>query len=159
MMRPVSRAMLCAVLLLGASLPAAPPAAAQYGGMGGMGGMRGPMGGGNSTGQSRALAPPPPQLKPDNSLRLDAGALFCRSLEDLRRRVALQANPSLAGAGPRPNCRTMAGAVPITVLERAGLGATQVQIGTPQAETGWTDAWLPDRGGMAQASPGGRRAP
>ncbi|TPG57448.1 hypothetical protein EAH89_11000 [Roseomonas nepalensis] len=161
--------MLCAALLLGGSLPFAHPAAAQYGGMGGIGGvgamssmgamggsggiggpggMRGPMGG--SGGQSRALAPPPPRLRPDTGPRLDAGALLCRSLEDLRRRAALQANPA-AAAGPRPDCRTVPSSVPITVVSRVGPGATQVQLGTPGAETGWTDAWLPDRGGMAQA--------
>ncbi|WP_043834351.1 hypothetical protein [Muricoccus aerilatus] len=166
---PGSIAVLCTAALL-----LAEPAAAQLGspggpgaGMvgGGMGGgmMGGPgmsMGGGGAP-RERAVAPPPPRLTATGP-RLEPGALFCRTLEDLRRRIALQSGAGAPG-GPAPSCRTLPGVLPITVVGRAGPGATQVQTAGTQPETGWTDAWLPERAGgastPAQAAPGGRRGP
>lgn len=167
---PGSIAVLCTAALLLAG-----PAMAQLGSVGGpgagmvgggMGGgmMGGPgmgMGGGGAPRQ-RAIAPPPPRLIPTGP-RLEPGALFCRSLEDLRRRVALQSGAA-ASAGPAPSCRTLPGALSITVVSRAGPGAAQVQTVGAQPETGWTDAWLPERAGAAAApapvaAPGSRRGP
>ena len=150
----------CAGLMLGAL-----PASAQFGGMGagmggGMGSMRGgglggpggaPRDGGERRGQ--AAAPTPPRLQPDAWPRLDPGAVICRSLDSLRQRAAMAANPAMEGRPPT-DCRMILRMVPVTVLERAGPGATQVQIGAPAPEKGWTDAWLPDR---ASGTPPGPR--
>jgi hypothetical protein len=129
------------------------------GGMGGMGGGPGMRGGSpRGGGEPRAVPPPPPRLQADPWPRLDAGAVFCRTLEDLRSRVALLADPASAGR-MTPGCRTVTRVVPARIINRMGPGATQVEINAPNSETGWTDAWMPERAGSAPQGPGAPGAP
>lgn len=85
--------------------------------------------------------------------RLDPGALFCRSLEDLNRHhAAVEAQN--AGTADAPalsrNCRLVSSKTPVEVVARRGLGRTQVKLSVAgpvgaAGDTGWTDAWLPER--------------
>ena len=70
--------------------------------------------------------------------RLDPGAVICTSHADLERRAALMRGEQ---AGPA-DCRLVGRPTAITILNRAGPGATEIQV-TGGSETGWTDAWLP----------------
>ena len=101
------RALPGALLLTALLLPQ--PAAAQFGGMGdgrGSMGRPGGMGGGPGAPRGRALtpvpAPPAPVLQADPWPRLEAGAVLCRSLDDLRRRAARMAGAPRAGWPGRP---------------------------------------------------------
>ena len=75
--------------------------------------------------------------------RLDRGALLCTSLDGLRARAeALRGDD-----GPQPlppGCRPIGQATKVTVLDRVPPGAAEVSLDATR-ETGWTDAWLPDR--------------
>ncbi len=89
---------------------------------------------------------PVPQNNRDAWPRLDPGAAFCASFEDLERRQAANA---AAARGSQvemdADCAVVRAATPITILERRGSGRTRVRI-TAGGRQGWTDAWLPDRG-------------
>ena len=89
--------------------------------------------------------------------RLDTGAVLCRTQEDLRRRSEIAAARG-AGAEPppgaAPNCRVIRAPTAIDIVERPVPSATQVRLRlTPVpgssanrvSETGWTDAWLPEK--------------
>ena len=73
--------------------------------------------------------------------RLDPGAVFCRTAEDLQRLVASRRGE----AGPRPNCQLIHAPTAIAIVRRVGLGQTQVTLTDQNGLDGWTDAWLPDR--------------
>lgn len=84
-------------------------------------------------------APPPPvAARPAAWPRLDPGSVICRSQDDLQRRAALMRGEQAAPA----DCQPISQPTAIKILDRAGPGATEVQI-TSNSETGWTDAWLP----------------
>ena len=88
----------------------------------------------------------PPEMWP----RLDRGALLCASLDGLRARAESLED----GDGPRPlppGCRPIVQATKVTVMDRVPPGAARVSIDATR-ETGWTDAWLPER----PPAPGGR---
>lgn len=70
--------------------------------------------------------------------RLDPGAVLCATRDDLVRRAELMRGENVAP----PDCRQISQTTAIKILDRAGLGATEVQV-TGRDETGWTDAWLP----------------
>jgi hypothetical protein len=70
--------------------------------------------------------------------RLDAGAVFCASQDDLARRAAIMRGEK----APPPDCRPITRATAITIVHRSSPGATEVHL-TARNETGWTDAWLP----------------
>ncbi len=116
--------------------------------------------------QRNALAPGPamtrrlPELPPTASgvawPRLDVGAIFCRTQEDLRRRSELMATRASGGgaSGAAPDCRIIAAPTAVDVVDRPLPSATQVRLklrpspGAASAqvgETGWTDAWLPEK--------------
>jgi len=78
--------------------------------------------------------PAPPSAWP----RLDPGSVICRSQDDLQRRAALMRGEQ-AGAA---DCQAITQPTAIKILERAGPGATEIQI-TSNSLMGWTDAWLP----------------
>jgi len=83
--------------------------------------------------------PPPSVAAPPRAWpRLDPGSVICRSQDDLLRRAALMRGEQAAP----PDCQPISQPTAIKILDRAGLGATEVQI-TSNSQTGWTDAWLP----------------
>lgn len=88
--------------------------------------------------------PPPVQAKPPPWPRLDAGAVLCRTQEDLAR---LAANRTGGPGGGPADCHVITRPTPIQIVHRAGLGRTEVTVTNPNTgkpeETGWTDAWLP----------------
>jgi hypothetical protein len=87
---------------------------------------------------------PTPQAMPDVAAppsawpRLDAGAVLCRSQEDLQRRAAIMRGEQAGGV----DCRPITQPTAIKIVHRAGPGSTEVSL-TGRNETGWTDAWLP----------------
>jgi hypothetical protein len=70
--------------------------------------------------------------------RLDPGAVFCATEDDLARHAAQMRGEE---AGPF-DCRLVTQPTAIQIVERAGLGRTEVKL-TARGSTGWTDAWLP----------------
>jgi hypothetical protein len=78
--------------------------------------------------------PAPPSAWP----RLDPGAVLCATEDDLVRRAEILRGEQ---AGPA-DCHQITQPTAIHIVQRAGLGRTQVQI-TGHTDTGWTDAWLP----------------
>ena len=95
---------------------------------------------GGMLGKHPGPAGPPPSVPAPPSAwpRLDPGAVICRSQDDLRRRAARMLGEQ---TGPA-DCQPITQPTAIKILDRAGPGATEVEI-TSNAETGWTDAWLP----------------
>lgn len=84
-----------------------------------------------------------PEIRVPQSVwpRLDPGAVLCRSEDDLAR---LAANRSGGEGGGPADCRVINSPTPIQIVQRYGPGRTEVKV-TGAAQTGWTDAWLPDR--------------
>jgi hypothetical protein len=78
--------------------------------------------------------PAPPSAWP----RLDPGAVLCATEDDLVRRAEIMRGEQAGSA----DCRQITQPTAIHIVQRAGLGRTQVQI-NGHADTGWTDAWLP----------------
>jgi hypothetical protein len=77
--------------------------------------------------------------------RLDPGAVLCRTEYDLDRHAA---NMTARVAGRETlatDCQIIAQPTAIQIISRQGAGRTQVKLGPPGTETGWTDAWLPDK--------------
>jgi hypothetical protein len=86
-----------------------------------------------------------PQVWP----RLDAGAVLCRTEDDLDRLAARRRGESVAGP---IGCQILHGVTPIAIVRRKGLGRTEVRTIDPQAGgLGWTDVWLPERSSAAAA--------
>lgn len=115
----------------------------------------------NRLGPGPSLTRRVPELPPVASgiswPRLDAGAIFCRTQEDLRRRGELMAkrgSGAVTPPGPAPDCRVITATVAVDVVDRPLPSATQVRLKSKTAlgvadnqggETGWTDTWLPDK--------------
>lgn len=118
---------------------------------------------GDHAGRHAHAATPTPkrltELKPqvDPWPRLDAGATICRSLPDLQQLARMQRNRDEVPS-THPSCSIVTAMVPISILSRVGLGATEVQINGPQPDVAWTNAWLPDRAAVS-AQPAGDLAP
>jgi hypothetical protein len=75
--------------------------------------------------------------------RLDAGAILCRSEADLSRLAERRTGHAVDGP---VDCQVIRVATPITIMERKGPGRTEVKPTAAQPmESGWTDAWLPDK--------------
>ena len=94
----------------------------------------------------RGAPPPPaaPALRRPQEVwpRLDAGAVLCRSRDELVARARMEADQGIA-AMPQ-GCRLVRNVTAITIVDRVPPGATQVKV-RDNGETGWTDAFLPDR--------------
>ncbi len=99
---------------------------------------------------------PKPSLSTDVRLpwpRLDPGAVFCHTADDLTRHalaVQIRAAGGAAGASARPDCRIVTAPTAIEIVSRSGMGQTEVRLKRKNAkpgegETGWTDVWLPER--------------
>ncbi len=92
--------------------------------------------------------PPPvsslPPTRGISGLRLDPGAVLCRSEADLQHRaeVTEKMSEGAADAGePLLGCRLITQVRGVDVLQRAGLGREEVKL-KPSGEVGWTDAYL-----------------
>jgi hypothetical protein len=82
--------------------------------------------------------------------RLDAGAVLCRSQADLNRLA--QRRTGQAVDGP-VDCQVIRTATPITIVQRNGPGQTEVKpSGAQPMDSGWTDAWLPDKAPITATS-------
>jgi hypothetical protein len=82
--------------------------------------------------------------------RLDPGAVFCRSADDLRRLAARRAGEDVTGP---VDCQIIRTPVGISILQREGPGMVQVQTTDPRAGgVGWTDAWLPSKEPTSRAA-------
>ena len=89
--------------------------------------------------------PGPPDVKAPATVwpRLDPGAAFCRSADDLRKLAARRAGEPTTGS---IDCQLIRVATGIAILQREGPGMVQVQTTDPRAGgIGWTDAWLPTK--------------
>ena len=95
--------------------------------------------------KKKAPEPPPPRAQPAVWPRLDPGAVFCQTEDDLDRHTANM----IARVSGRPtqsaDCRMIAQPVGIQIISRQGLGRTQVKLSGPGNEIGWTDVWLPEK--------------
>jgi hypothetical protein len=75
--------------------------------------------------------------------RLDAGAVLCRSEDDLNRLARRRSGQTIDGP---VECQVIRVATPITIVQRRTPGQTEVKPSTGQPwEDGWTDAWLPEK--------------
>jgi hypothetical protein len=105
---------------------------------------------GNRNGQPRHAALPELPAAAEPWPRLDPGAVLCRTAEDFRQYLAAVA-ANLDGATSQiakpAGCRLIQRQTPVVVVTREGPGRTQVRISDPSAETGWTDAYLPEKQG------------
>jgi hypothetical protein len=128
------------VVLFGVGLlPVAVRAQVQYEGWGHRNRQSGQSGG------TKAAASQAPTLKPDPRQRLDAGALLCRTEDDLQQHeVAINARLDGKDAPEPVGCRPVRTMTAVTVLDRHGLARTQVKVPGPPEQTGWTDAVVRD---------------
>ena len=97
---------------------------------------------------ARPNVPPPvsslPPTRGISGLRLDPGAVLCRTEADLQHRaeVTQKIAEGEADAGePLVGCRLLNQARGVDVLQRAGFGREEVKL-KPSGEVGWTDAYL-----------------
>lgn len=99
----------------------------------------------------RKPKPGPPDVKaqPLAWPRLDPGAVLCRSEADLGRLAQRRSGQIVDGP---VDCQIVRAPSGITIVQRKGAGQTEVRMTGPQAGSGWTDAWLPDK------APGGATA-
>lgn len=113
--------------------PAAPPSQQQH--------QRG-----QSRRQPKAASMPEVKVAPQPWPRLDPGAVICRTADDLRQHfVTVAARLDGLRAAEPAGCRWIQVPTPVDVLAREGQGRTRVRNPASPDETGWTDAFLPDK--------------
>lgn len=83
--------------------------------------------------------------------RLDFGAVLCQSREDLIARAHAILDPTTGQRLLPTGCRPILAAVPVTVVDRVPPGSTEVRLAS--GETGWTDAWLPEKEPEGRSTP------
>jgi hypothetical protein len=88
--------------------------------------------------------PPPPPAPPSVWPRLDAGAVFCRTADDLDRHAANMIARVNGTASQAADCRIIPQPIGIQIVSRENPGHTQVKL-NGSGDTGWTDVWLPDK--------------
>ncbi len=82
--------------------------------------------------------------------RLDAGAVLCRSEDDLSRLARRRSGQPVDGP---VDCQVVRAPTPITIVQRKTPGQTEVKPTTGQPwNDGWTDAWLPDKAPVTATS-------
>ena len=83
--------------------------------------------------------------------RLDPGAVVCRSEEDLAKLGARRHGQHVDGP---IDCQIVRAATAISIMQRNGPGRTEVKASDPRAAdwSGWTDAWLPEKGNVGTTS-------
>jgi hypothetical protein len=97
-----------------------------------------------------AALPEPTTSAGNIGTRLEPGAVLCRTSEELQRRqaamVAQGAAQAADDAATLPaGCYLVGTRTPVEIVERRGYGRTQVKTLGRSSETGWTDAYLPQR--------------
>ncbi len=93
-----------------------------------------------------AALPEPTTTAGNVGVRLEPGAVLCRTAEELQRRQAAMATQGAADQPSLPaGCFLVGARTPVEVVERRGYGRTQVKTLGRNSETGWTDAYLPQR--------------
>jgi len=100
---------------------------------------------------NRKPRPGPPEVRaqPEAWPRLDAGAVLCRTEDDLDRLSARRRGDPVAGPIA---CQILHGPTPIAIVQRKALARTEVKTIDPQAGgLGWTDAWLPQKSSASAA--------
>jgi hypothetical protein len=77
--------------------------------------------------------------------RLDPGAVLCRTEDDLDRLGARRRGETVDGS---IDCQVVRAAMAISIVMRKGPGRVEVKTSDPKVDaiTGWTDAWLPEKG-------------
>lgn len=84
--------------------------------------------------------------------RLDPGAVLCRTETDLDRLAERRHGQVVEGP---VDCQVIHNPTAVAILQRNGPGRTEVKVSAaPAGDTGWTDAWLPEKA----PSPGPRSA-
>jgi hypothetical protein len=83
--------------------------------------------------------------------RLDPGAVLCRTESDLEKLGARRRGESVDGP---IDCQIIRAATAISIVQRKGPGMAEVKLSNPgaTADSGWTDAWLPDKGKVGATS-------
>ena len=101
----------------------------------------------DAPGLSEKKSTPSPQPRAAATVwpRLDPGAVLCRTEDDLDRHAANMTARVNGGYTQPADCRIIGLATGIQVLDRQGLGKTQVKLNAPDNTVGWTDVWLPDK--------------
>jgi hypothetical protein len=135
-----------------AALAAATPAGAQpYGAR--------PSGDSNVPFDAGSLVPKKPKLSDSPDVRsqplawprLDPGAVICRTEADLDRLGAHRRGEAVDGP---IDCQIIRTTTAISIVQRKGPGRAEIKTADPKmdAMTGWTDAWLPDKGKVGATS-------
>ena len=88
-------------------------------------------------------APSPVASVPEPWPRLEAGAVLCKTRDDLVRYQKRGVAGSAAGAAP--DCRIIGARAGVRVLVRDDPSHTQVALTDAPQQTGWTDVWLPSK--------------
>jgi hypothetical protein len=83
--------------------------------------------------------------------RLDPGAVLCRTEADLAKLGARRSGESVEGP---IDCQIIRAATPVSIVQRKGPGQVEVTItgSKTDAVTGWTNAWLPEKGAVGATS-------
>jgi len=95
--------------------------------------------------QSKKPPLPPVARAPAVWPRLDPGAVLCRTEYDLDRHAANMTARVAGRETQATDCQIIGQPTAIQIISRQGIGRTQVKLSPPGTETGWTDAWLPDK--------------
>jgi hypothetical protein len=86
---------------------------------------------------------PEVKAQPQAWPRLDPGAVLCRSEADLTRLAQRRSGETVDGP---VDCQIVRGPTPITIVQRAAPGRTEVRLNDGQSTaSAWTDAWLPEK--------------
>jgi hypothetical protein len=67
--------------------------------------------------------------------------VLCKTEADLGLLAAARRGEQVS----RPNCRVIRAPTAIQIVRRAAPGRTEVSLTDQDGQSGWTDAWLPDR--------------
>jgi hypothetical protein len=103
-----------------------------------------------NTQQAPALAPLPVVKEPWP--RLDAGAILCKTRDDLAR-YQMRGVGGSETTGPAPDCHLIRKLTPIQILDRDGPSHTHVVTTDDAKQTGWTNAYLTSEPPPSTATP------
>jgi hypothetical protein len=96
------------------------------------------------TPQKQSPAPTPPAVVPEPWPRLDAGALLCKSRDDLvRYQTQITNGASAATARQASGCHAIDKQTGIRILDADGPSRTQIVTTDEAKQTGWTNTYLP----------------
>jgi hypothetical protein len=110
---------------------------------GGGGGGRGRRSSQQPTQSSQPSQPPPLVTLDQVWPRLDPGAVFCQTQDDMTRYQAKLAGGQAAQSAKPPNCRMILTTTAIKILEREGPAMTKVALSDDTKQVGWTNNYLP----------------